>query len=117
MSNTTTEPAALAHPARRALFELIEERRQLTERVDAAAIAALREHSALHYTDATTLILDSNGYPDEYVLHAVHTGDGSPAAGNADLAEDDDLHDVVGNLPRTAIRYDKATNLWKVALR
>ncbi|WP_137725847.1 hypothetical protein [Prescottella subtropica] len=117
MSNTTTDTAAANYPARHALLKLIEERRQLTERVDAAAITALREHGALRYPDATTLLLDSNGYPDEYVLHSVLTGDGSPAAGNANLAEDDDLHDVVGNLPRTAIRYDKAANLWKVALR
>lgn len=117
MPDTATSPTPVDYPERAKLLDLIEESRRLASEVDAAAVAALHEHCALHYPDATTLVLDSNGNPDEYMIHGVLTGNGSPAKGNGSVFGDDELMDVVRNLPSTTMRYDRNSRLWYVALR
>ncbi|APE12665.1 MULTISPECIES: hypothetical protein [Rhodococcus] len=117
---TTPAPAetsAELYPLQVELHELFKEQRQLQERIDAAAIGALKEYTARRYPTATTLMLDSNGNPNEYLPVAVHTGAGEDVVDENAVAADETLFELVRTVPMQLIRYDRTSNLWKIALR
>lgn len=106
-----------ATPAADKLARLIADYLKLSLEIDAAAVDAVREHTSRHYPDAVTLVLDSNGDRDEYLVAGLLTADGTPAEGDAAAQDDEALDDVIRNLGKGAIHYDPSSRLWQVALR
>jgi hypothetical protein len=106
-----------ATPAADKLAVLIQKYHQLSNEIDAVAVEALRERTSRHYPDAVTLVLDSNGNPDEYSVYGLLTADGTPAESEDAAQEDETLDELIRNLPKSAVRYDRSTRLWHVALQ
>lgn len=106
-----------ATPAADKLAMLIRTSLQLSLDIDAAAVEALREHTSRHYPDAVTLVLDSNGNPDEYSVVGLAYGVSQDRSGQRFPEDDEELEDLIRNLPKSAVRYDRSSGLWRVALQ